>query len=89
MHWFKKGNFKKYPSTLYISLNKRRYSEVNVASKQNHQELISINSSSSQSEINSDSISLSKETYKVKLLIKLMKYIQQYKYHSLYKTWLI
>jgi len=65
MHWFIKGILKKYPSTLYISLNKVKYSgAADLASEHNRQELISINSSS-QNEINSDSISSSQETFQV------------------------
>lgn len=63
MHWFKKGILKKYPSTLYISLNKIKYSKVE--SGYNQQELISINSSNLQNDINSDSISSGPETYQV------------------------
>jgi len=65
MHWFIKGILKKYPSTLYISLNKVKYSgETEVVSEHNQQELKSINSSSP-NEINSDSISSSQETFQV------------------------
>lgn len=53
----------KYPSTLYISLNKGNYSEINLTSELNRQKLISINSSNSQNEISS--ISSSPETYQV------------------------
>ncbi|XP_022168434.1 jouberin-like [Myzus persicae] len=63
MHWFIKGILKKYPSTLYISLNKVTYSgATDVVSEHKQQELISINSSS-QNGINSDSISSSQETF--------------------------
>lgn len=68
MRWFKKEIFKKYPSTLYISLNKVKYFEVNVVSKHSQQELISINSPSSQDEINSNSINSSQEVYQVKVI---------------------
>lgn len=65
MHWFIKGILKKYPSTLYISLNKVTYSgATDVVSEHKQQELISINSSS-QNGINSDSISSSQETFQV------------------------
>jgi len=65
MQWFKKGILKKYPSTLYISLNKVKYFEIaDKVSEHNQRELISINSSS-QSEINSDSISSNQETLQV------------------------
>lgn len=65
MHWFIKGILKKYPSTLYISLNKVKYSEATeIVSEHNQQELKSINSSSP-NEINSDSISSSQETFQV------------------------
>lgn len=65
MHWFIKGILKKYPSTLYISLNKVKYSgATDVVSEHNQQELKSINSSSP-NEINSDSISSSQETFQV------------------------
>lgn len=63
MHWFKKEILKKYPSTLYISINKIKYSKVE--SKRNQQEIISIDSSNLQNEINSDSISSGSETYQV------------------------
>ncbi|CAI6342730.1 unnamed protein product [Macrosiphum euphorbiae] len=63
MHWFIKGILKKYPSTLYISLNKVKYfGATEVVSEHNQQELKSINSSSP-NEINSDSISSSQETF--------------------------
>lgn len=65
--WFKKGLLKKYPSTLYISLNKRKCSEVNSVPKCNQQELITKSNFSSQNEINSNSISSSPETYQVKI----------------------
>lgn len=68
IHWYKKGLFKKYPSTLYISINKVKYFEVDVVSEHNRQELIPIDSSSSQSEINSDSINYCQETYQVKIM---------------------
>jgi len=65
MHWFIKGILKKYPSTLYISLNKVKYSgATEVVSEHNQQELKSINSSSP-NEINSDSINSSQETFQV------------------------
>jgi len=65
MHWFIKGMLKKYPSTLYISLNKVQFSgAAGMASEHNQQEIISSNSSS-QNEINSDSISSSQETFQV------------------------
>lgn len=63
MQWLKKRMLRKYPSTLYISLNKGNYSEINFTSELNKQKLISINSSSSQNDINS--ISSSPETYQV------------------------
>lgn len=65
MHWFIKGILKKYPSTLYISLNKVKYfGATEVVSEHNQQELKSINSSSP-NEINSDSINSSQETFQV------------------------
>jgi len=63
MHWLKKGILKKYPSTLYISINKIKYSKVE--SGYNQQELISMNSSNLQNEINFDSINSGPETYQV------------------------
>lgn len=65
MHWFKKGILKKYPSTLYISLNRGTYSEVDVVCENNRQELIQTKSCSSLNDINSDSICSSLETYQV------------------------
>jgi len=65
MQWFIKGMLKKYPSTLYISLNKVQFSgAADMTSEHNQQELISINSSS-QNEINSNSICSSQETFQV------------------------
>lgn len=70
MHWFQKGILKKYPSTLYISMNKvKSFGVADVVTEGNKRELISVNSSS-QSEINSDSISSSQETFQVKLYFK-------------------
>lgn len=63
MNWFKKRILKKYPSTLYISLNQVKYSEIDLMSKHSKQEVVAINSSSSQNEINS--FSSSPETYQV------------------------
>lgn len=65
MDWFKKEIFKKYPSTLYISINKRKYSEVEPLLEHNRKDLSSISRSSSQTEISSDLISSSPETYQV------------------------
>jgi len=64
MHWFIKGILNKYPSTLYISLNKVKFSEADMVSEHDQQELISSNSSS-QNEINSDLIGSSQETFQV------------------------
>lgn len=68
MHWFKKGLLKKYPSTLYVSLNKRKYSEADMVSEHSRQKLGSIISSSTQNEITSDSVSTSPETYQVNII---------------------
>jgi len=65
MHWFKKGIYTKYPSTIYISLNKQTYSEIDVVSEYNQQAVISMNSSSLQNDINSESINSSPEVYQV------------------------
>lgn len=65
MHWFKKGILKKYPSTLYISLNSVTYSEVDVVSENNRPELIPTTCCSSLNDINSDSICSNPETYQV------------------------
>ncbi|KAF0764459.1 jouberin-like [Aphis craccivora] len=63
MHWFKKGILKKYPSTLYISLNKvKSFGVTDMVSEQNQQELISTKSSS-QNDLNSDLISSSQEMF--------------------------
>jgi len=65
MHWFKKGILKKYPSTLYISLNKvKSFGVTDMVSEQNQQELISTKSSS-QNDLNSDLISSSQEMFQV------------------------
>ncbi|XP_027847317.2 jouberin-like [Aphis gossypii] len=63
MHWFKKGILKKYPSTLYISLNKvKNFGVTDMVSEQNQQELISTKSNS-QNDLNSDLISSSQEMF--------------------------
>ncbi|KAL5243740.1 hypothetical protein ACI65C_011150 [Semiaphis heraclei] len=63
MYWFIKRILKKYPSTLYITLNNVQFSgAAGMASEHNQQKLISTNSSS-QNEINSDLISSSQETF--------------------------
>lgn len=65
MYWFIKRILKKYPSTLYITLNNVQFSgAAGMASEHNQQKLISTNSSS-QNEINSDLISSSQETFQV------------------------
>lgn len=65
MHWFKKGILKKYPSTLYISLNKvKNFGVTDMVSEQNQQELISTKSNS-QNDLNSDLISSSQEMFQV------------------------
>ncbi|XP_025421008.1 jouberin-like isoform X2 [Sipha flava] len=61
VHWLKKGKLKKYPSTLYISLNKGIYSEV-MESENNQRDFISNKSCSLQKKLNSYSISSSLET---------------------------
>lgn len=65
MHWFKKGILKKYPSTLYISLNKvKSFGITDMVSEQNQQELISTKSNS-QNDLYSDLISSSQEMFQV------------------------
>jgi hypothetical protein len=65
MYWFKKGILKKYPSTLYISLNKvKHFGVADEVSEHNQQEFISIKSSS-QNDLNSDLINSSQEMFQV------------------------
>ncbi|VVC36248.1 WD40/YVTN repeat-like-containing domain,WD40 repeat, conserved site,WD40 repeat,WD40-repeat-containing [Cinara cedri] len=63
MHWFKKGILKKYPSTLYINLNRAIYSELDAVCDCNRQELMSTKSYS-HNEISSNSVCSSPEAYK-------------------------